>query len=86
MPNYLMVLNSLIFISLLNSVEILITAGGENIAPVPIEDRIKEQLPCVSNCMLLGDRLKFLTVLLTLKVSARAHTHIDIDTVSMFYT
>ena len=49
-------------------VELLITAGAENVAPVPIEDAIKEQLPCVSNCMLIGDKRKFLSVLLTLKV------------------
>ena len=50
--------------------EILITAGGENVAPVPIEDAVKEQLPCVSNCMVVGDRRKFLSILLTLKVVA----------------
>jgi len=50
--------------------EILITAGGENVAPVPIEDAVKEQLSCVSNCMLVGDRRKFLSILLTFKVSA----------------
>ena len=50
--------------------EILITAGGENVAPVPIEEAVKEHLPCVSNCMVVGDRKKFLSVLLTLKVSA----------------
>ena len=49
--------------------EILITAGGENVAPVPIEDAVKEQLPCVSNCMVIGDRRKFLSILLTLKVA-----------------
>ncbi len=47
--------------------EILITAGGENIAPIPIEDMIKKHLPCVANAMLIGDKKKFLSVLLTLK-------------------
>jgi long-chain-fatty-acid--CoA ligase ACSBG len=48
--------------------EILVTAGGENMAPVPIEDRLKRELPLVSQAVLLGDRLKFISVLLTLKV------------------
>jgi len=48
--------------------EILITAGGENVAPVPIEDRIKSEIPAVSQAVVLGDKLKFLSVLLTLKV------------------
>ena len=36
------------------------TAGGENVAPVPIEDRIKEELPIVSNVVVGGDRMKYL--------------------------
>ena len=51
--------------------EILITAGGENVAPVPIEEAIKEYLPCVSNCMVVGDKRKFLSILLTLKVTPK---------------
>ena len=48
--------------------ELIITAGGENIAPVSIEDAIKNELKFVSNCMLIGDKRKFLSVLITLKV------------------
>ena len=48
--------------------ELIITAGGENVAPVPIEDIVKEELPIISNCMLIGDKKKFLSILLTLKV------------------
>ena len=48
--------------------EILITAGGENVAPVLIEDNIKAELPIVSHAMVVGDRRKFLSILLTLRV------------------
>lgn len=35
--------------------ELIITAGGENIAPVPIEDNFKKIAPVVSNVMLVGE-------------------------------
>uniref|UniRef100_A0A672IWJ3 long-chain-fatty-acid--CoA ligase n=1 Tax=Salarias fasciatus TaxID=181472 RepID=A0A672IWJ3_SALFA len=47
--------------------ELIITAGGENIPPVPIEDALKAEVPIISNAMLLGDKLKFLSMMLTLK-------------------
>jgi len=55
--------------------ELIITAGGENVPPVLIEDAIKAQLPeIVSNAVLVGDRRKFLACLLTLR------SEIDQDT------
>jgi len=47
--------------------ELLITAGGENVAPVPIEDALRASLPGVSAAVVVGDRRKFLSVLFTLK-------------------
>lgn len=48
--------------------EILITGGGENVAPVPIEDSIKEELSeILSQAMIVGDKRKHLAVILTLK-------------------
>jgi len=45
--------------------EIIITAGGKNIAPKNIEAAIK-QLPLVGEAVVIGDRRKFLTALVTL--------------------
>ncbi|KAL1783491.1 long-chain-fatty-acid-CoA ligase ACSBG2 isoform X1 [Sigmodon hispidus] len=47
--------------------EILITAGGENVSPITIETLVKEKIPIISNAMLVGDKAKFLGMLLTLK-------------------
>ncbi|KAL8565267.1 hypothetical protein ACOMHN_001165 [Nucella lapillus] len=54
--------------------ELIITAGGENIPPVAIEDAVKEALPVISNCMLVGDKRKFLSMLITLKVEVNPDT------------
>lgn len=45
--------------------EVLKTSGGKMIAPLPIEDRLKET-PGVSQVCVVGDGRKFLSVLLTL--------------------
>ena len=42
--------------------EIIITAGGENIAPIPIEDAIKVELPIASTVMLYGDKRKCVNI------------------------
>lgn len=45
--------------------EIIITAGGENISPIPIENELSEHLkPYFDNIIVIGDRVKFLSVLL----------------------
>ena len=62
--------------------EMVITAGGENVAPVPIEEKIKYGCPLISNVMLIGDKKKFLSVLVTLRVVINPDTLIptkDID-------
>jgi long-chain-fatty-acid--CoA ligase ACSBG len=48
--------------------ELIITAGGENVAPVPIEDNFKEACPACSNIMLIGENRRFMAALITLKV------------------
>jgi long-chain-fatty-acid--CoA ligase ACSBG len=47
--------------------ELIITAGGENVAPVPIEDNFKEACPICSNIMLIGENRRFMSALITLK-------------------
>jgi len=50
--------------------ELIVTAGGENISPVPIEDGIKEELQVLSNVVVVGDGRKHLAALLTLRTLA----------------
>ncbi|XP_043832340.1 long-chain-fatty-acid--CoA ligase ACSBG2-like isoform X1 [Dromiciops gliroides] len=54
--------------------ELIITAGGENVPPVPIEDLVKEKIPIISYAMLVGDKAKFLSILLTLKCEVNLDT------------
>ena len=48
--------------------ELIITAGGENVAPVPIEDTFKGECPACSNIMLVGENQRFMAALITFKV------------------
>ena len=47
--------------------ELIISAGGENIAPMPIENAVKAECPGISNIVMIGDERKFNIALLTLK-------------------
>ena len=47
--------------------ELIVTAGGENISPVPIENKIMELCPIIANCVVIGDKRKFLSCLISLK-------------------
>lgn len=45
--------------------EILVTAGGKNVAPAPLEDRIRAHA-LVSQCIVVGDRQPFIGALVTI--------------------
>ena len=51
------------------------TSGGKNVAPVPIEERIKARLgDLVSSVVVIGDGRNYLTCLLAFKNSADPKT------------
>ena len=45
--------------------EILVTAGGKNVAPAVLEDRLRSH-PLVSQCIVVGDQKPFIAALVTL--------------------
>ena len=45
--------------------EIIVTAGGKNVAPVVLEDRLRAH-PLVSQCMVVGDNQPFIATLITI--------------------
>lgn len=47
--------------------ELIIGAGGENIPPVLIENDMKAEMVALSNAMVIGDKRKYLTMLVSLK-------------------
>lgn len=47
--------------------ELIIGEGGENIAPVPVEDHIKKSCDGISDVMMVGDKRKYNIALITLK-------------------
>ncbi|OAF68608.1 hypothetical protein A3Q56_03617 [Intoshia linei] len=59
--------------------DIIITSGGENVAPIPIEDTIKKFLPVISNVMVVGENKPYLCALLTLKTEVDTNTLCSTD-------
>jgi long-chain-fatty-acid--CoA ligase ACSBG len=47
--------------------ELIIGAGGENIAPVPVEEAIKGLCPALSNVVMIGNNRKYNVMLVTLR-------------------
>lgn len=54
--------------------ELIITAGGENVPPVLIENEMKAAMNAISNVMVIGDKRKFLSMVVSLKCE------VDLDT------
>nr|WSX77448.1 AMP-binding protein [Streptomyces sp. NBC_00899] len=52
--------------------EIIITAGGKNVAPAPLEDRLRAH-PLVGQCMVVGDNRPYVTALITLEPDGLTH-------------
>jgi long-chain acyl-CoA synthetase len=49
--------------------ELIVTAGGKNVAPAVLEDRVRAH-PLVSQCMVVGDRQPFIAALVTIDPDA----------------
>ena len=54
--------------------ELIITAGGENIPPVLIENEMKAAMVALSNCMVIGDKRKYLSMIVSLKTEVDKET------------
>ncbi|MEV7382618.1 AMP-dependent synthetase/ligase [Streptomyces lydicus] len=52
--------------------EIIVTTGGKNVAPAPLEDRLRSHA-LIGQCMVIGDNRPYITALLTLEPDGLAH-------------
>eukprot|EP01084_Bolivina_argentea_P103303 185057_1 len=46
--------------------ELIITAGGENIAPIPVENYIKQLIPSLSQAIMIGDKKKYCSMVVSI--------------------
>jgi len=51
-------------------IDLITTVGGERVCPAYIEEKIKAEIPILSNVMVIGDNREYLVCLVTLKVRA----------------
>jgi long-chain-fatty-acid--CoA ligase ACSBG len=54
--------------------ELIITAGGENVPPVLIENELKAVMLAISNVMVIGDRRKYLSMVVAIKTEVDAES------------
>jgi long-chain-fatty-acid--CoA ligase ACSBG len=59
--------------------ELIITAGGENIPPVLIENEMKAAMNAISNCMVIGDKRKYLSMLISVKTEEDKEKEVPSD-------
>ena len=59
--------------------DLIITAGGENVAPTPIEEKILSLLGNVGHTLLIGDQRKFLTVLIAPTEGGQTPTPAEVE-------
>ncbi|WP_189300383.1 AMP-dependent synthetase/ligase [Streptomyces albospinus] len=52
--------------------EIIVTSGGKNVAPAPLEDRLRSH-PLVGQCMVVGENRPYITALITLEPDGLSH-------------
>ncbi|GAA1531692.1 AMP-dependent synthetase/ligase [Streptomyces albidochromogenes] len=52
--------------------DVIITSGGKNVAPAPLEDWLRAH-PLVGQCLVLGDNRPYITALLTLEPDGLGH-------------
>ena len=52
--------------------ELIVTAGGKNVAPAVLEDRLRAH-PLISQCMVIGDGKPYIACLITLDTEALEH-------------
>ncbi|MCM2578340.1 AMP-dependent synthetase/ligase [Streptomyces sp. MTZ3.1] len=52
--------------------ELIVTAGGKNVAPAPLEDRLRAH-PLVGQCLVVGDDRPYISALITLEPEGLLH-------------